>query len=186
MPRPNSILKEEYRGNLVNDCSGYFRKIAERLQVKLPPGNANADQLIKYIAVNWIKIGKGPGGGPAAQSAAKQGYLVVAVLHSKDTLPFARNKQTGKWDIPHPYSSGHIAIVLPTAPSADYPYVICGSTIPEGRSDGSKKLYEKGKGSPWKEPDAPNVAYYRTPDVVLIPFDQNQVSPTRQSDLKKI
>jgi hypothetical protein len=176
MPSSIGVLKEEYRGPLVNDCSGYFRKIAERLKIQIP--QVNADGLIDHISSKWIWIGKGPSAGPTAQSFAKQAYLVVALLKAKDHHAFHFNKRTQKYDIPHPYHSGHLAIVLPAPPSSDYPYVICGSTIPEGKSDGSKKVYEKGKHSPWREIDAPNVAYYRTAEAVLTTPEQDPVQKT--------
>lgn len=165
MPTKEVVFKEEYKGPLVNDCSGYFRKVTERLQVKMPA--VNADGLIDHISTKWVKIGKGAEDGPKAQAYAKQGYLVVALLKAKEHFPFHFNLGTHKYDIPHAYHHGHLAIVLPTS-TADYPYVICGSTE-MGKSDGSKKVYEKRAHSPWREIDAPKVQYYRTVERVPDP-----------------
>jgi hypothetical protein len=168
MPSKEFVFREEYRGPLVNDCSSYFRKIAERLQISVP--QVTADGLIDHISASWVKIGKGGEDGPKAQGLAKQGYLVVALLKAKEHYPFHPNPKTHKYDegkVPHPYHHGHLAIVLPTS-TTDYPYVICGSTA-AGKSDGSKKVYEKGANSPWREIDAPNVQYYRTPKMVPDP-----------------
>lgn len=168
MPAKEVVFREEYHGPEAYNCSGYFKKVAERLHILVP--QVTADGLIDYISTSWVKIGKGPGDGRKAQEYAKQGYFVVALLKAKEHHPFHWNSKTNKYDIPHPYNHGHLAIVLPTL-TTDYPYVICGSTIVEGRSDGSKKVYEKGAHSPWREIDAPNVQYYRTPKIVLDPVN---------------
>jgi hypothetical protein len=159
-------MQREYTGTLVNDCSGYFKRIAMKLSVPVPP--LPADGLIDHIAANWIKIGKGIGDGPKAQRTAEQGFLVVALLKAKDHHPFKYNPKTKKYDIPHPYHHGHLAIVL-SRRTNDYPFVICGSTIPEGKSNGNKKVYERGAHSPWREIDASKVEYYRTIQPVADP-----------------
>jgi len=168
MPAKEVVFREEYSGPLVNDCSGYFRKVTKRLSIPIP--DLLADQLIDLISTRWTNIGKGAEGGPTAQGFAKQGSFVVALLSAKDHYPFRPNPETLEYDegkIPHPYKHGHLAIVLPT-PTTDYPYVICGSTG-DGKSDGSKKVYQKGAHSPWREIDASNVQYYRTPWIVPDP-----------------
>jgi hypothetical protein len=166
MPPKEVVFKEEYRGPVVNDCSGYFKKVTTRLNVLVPP--LAADGLIDHISASWIKIGKGAADGPKASTFASQGYLVVALLKAREHYPFRWNPKTQKYDIPHPYNHGHLAIVLATQ-TTDYPYVICGSTIAEGKSDGSKKVYQKGAHSPWREIDAPNVQYYRTTTIIPDP-----------------
>lgn len=165
MPSPAEVLKQEYKAK-PDDCSGYFKKVARRLHVSVP--EKNADGLIDYILGNprnWVSIGKGPQSGIDARGFAARGYFVVALLKAKDHYPYKFNKKTGEYDIPHAYHSGHLAIVVDT-PSADYPYVICGSTDPNGKSDGTKKVYEEGKVTPWRKIDAPNVMYYRYSEVL--------------------
>lgn len=166
MPPKEVVFNEEYHGPIVNDCSGYFKKISERLHVSVP--QVSADGLIDHISLTWVKIGKGANDGPKAQQFAKQGYFVVALLKAKEHYAFRFNKETEKYDISHTYTHGHLCIVLPTL-TTDYPYVICGSTVAEGKSDGSKKVYEKGAHSPWRAIDAQNVQYYRTPKIVPDP-----------------
>ena len=99
-----------------------------------------------------MKIGSGTEGGNQAAQLAGQGYLVVALLKAADHYPFKLNKETGKYDIPHPYHHGHLAIVLPGRTKDGYPYVISGSIVADGQSDGSKSV--RGV---WRGIDAPNV-----------------------------
>jgi hypothetical protein len=156
-----AVFKDEYRGPVINDCSGYFLKVAERLKIKVPPGRA--ENIISFLSQNWVRIGKGSQDGPTAQDFSRREYVVVALLGAKKHLQFKRNSKTNKFDIPYPRNSGHVAIVLPTQ-TTNYPYVIygSGSTNGFGKSDGTLKVYEAGHGSPWRDVDAPNVEYYRT------------------------
>jgi hypothetical protein len=124
-------------------------------------GLVNADALISRIASSseqWIEIGKGAEDGAAAAKFAGQGYLVVALLKAQDHQP-----KKGKDGLLHPYTHGHIAIVLRGPTNKDgYPYVICGSNNPDttheyGRSNGNRAVNEYV----WRQVDAPNVKYYR-------------------------
>jgi len=155
------ILTDLYSDtSLRNNCSGYFKAVGKKLGVTLP--DIQADPLIEQISSGspgWVKIGSGTEGGNQAAQLAGQGYLVVALLKAADHYPFKLNKDTGKYDIPHPYHHGHLAIVLPGATKDGYPYVISGSIVADGQSDGSKSV--RGV---WRGIDAPNVQYYRTTD----------------------
>ena len=155
MPTKLAVFKAEYRVPVNNDCKGYFLIVTERLKVKVPPG-PQADDIIKHICAHWVRIGKGAQDGPTAQDFSKKEYFVVALLSHEKYV--------------HPHKSGHVAIVLPT-PTSDYPYVVCGSDSSSGygKSDGSKKVFEAGHGSPWRSEDAPNIEYYRTPTPVADP-----------------
>jgi hypothetical protein len=161
MPVPPKILKDYYdKPELQNNCSGFFTAVAQRLGVQ--PAAMRADELIDKISdpsSQWIGIGKGADNGRSAANYAKQGYLVVALLKAKDHYPFKYDEKTKKYDIPHPYSHGHMAIVIPADPDEDgYPYLICGSIVAAGKSDGSKSVH-----GVWRGIDAPNVQYYYWP-----------------------
>lgn len=175
MPPKEDVFKAEYSGPAVNDCSGYFKKVLSKLRgVPMPPhpGGMPADALIDYISGRWLRIGQGSVDGPLAASFASQGYFVVALLKARDHVQFKKNKVTGKYDVPYPRHHGHMAIVMSKS-TTDFPYVICGSNDPTGygKSDGTKKVYEAGKGSPWRDIDAPKVEYFRTPSVIADPAD---------------
>jgi hypothetical protein len=149
------------------DCSGFLKGVISELGTASfnltdkELASLNADALIDRIASSsdqWIEIGKGAADGPSAADFASQGFLVVALLKAKDHQP-----KKGKDGLLHPYTHGHIAIVLPGSTNKDgYPYVICGSNNPDttheyGRSDGSRAVNEYV----WRQVDAPNVKYYR-------------------------
>jgi hypothetical protein len=149
------------------NCSGFLKGVMSELGTAAfnltdkELASLNADALIDRIAAaddQWIKIGKGSDDGASAADFAGQGYLVVALLKAQDHQP-----KTGKDGLPHPYTHGHIAIVLPGPTNKDgYPYVICGSNNPDttheyGRSNGSRAVNEYI----WRQVDAPNVKYYR-------------------------
>lgn len=164
MPTPPKDLQEVYKLKS-NDCSGFLKEAGRVLE--LPPGlvpDKNADGIIDSISNGsggWINLGQGSGVAGQAIAAAKQGYLVVALLKAADHLPFRLNRKTGKYDIPHPYSHGHVAIVLPYFGRESYPLVVCGSIAVDGKSPGDKAV--RGV---WRGVDAPNVSYYRSPGVV--------------------
>jgi hypothetical protein len=153
------FLKELYSdSSLRTNCSGFFKAVARKLDLPLP--DVQADPLIEQISndgAHWIPLGKGTDAGTQAAAYAGQGYLVVALLKAAEHLPFKLNKTTGKYDIPHPYHHGHLSIVLPGGTKDGYPYVISGSIVADGQSDGSKAV--KGV---WRGVDAPNVQYYRS------------------------
>jgi hypothetical protein len=154
------VLKTLYDDeSLQNDCSGFFKAVAAKLGVPVP--KLTADGLIDYISdpakTDWIEIGKGADAGTKAAGFAKQGYLVVALLKAGEHKPFKLNPKTKKYDIPHPYHHGHLSIVLGSVDEDGYPYVVSGSIVPDGKSDGSKSVH-----GVWRGVDAPNVHYYRT------------------------
>jgi hypothetical protein len=148
------VLKKLYGDvKLRTNCSGFFKALVnDELDMKMP--DIQADPLINYITISgstWIKIEGSQAGVEAAKFAAK-GHLVVALLKAEDHQP---HKDGSK------YTHGHLAIVLPDAPPADgSPYVISGSIVTDGQSDGSKRV--RGV---WRGIDAPNVKYYRTRDI---------------------
>jgi hypothetical protein len=146
------VLKELFdKDNLRNDCSGFFKALVnDKLKMGMP--NFQADPLIDQIVATWIKIPGAHNPGADAARFAAQGYLVVALLKAADHQP---HKDGTK------YTHGHLSIVLPDAPPPDgFPYVIGGSTVADGQSNGSKRV--RGV---WRGVDAPNVAYYRTREV---------------------
>jgi hypothetical protein len=159
MPKVAKFLTELYGdASLRNNCSGFFKAVAKKVGLQM--SDLPADALINEISASgneWIKIGQGSEASGQAVQFASQGYLVVALLKAADHCPFKLNPKTKKYDIPHPYSHGHLAIVLPGGTSNGYPYVICGSIVAAGQSDGSKSV--KGV---WRGIDAPNVKYYRS------------------------
>ncbi|GDY10303.1 hypothetical protein LBMAG52_37910 [Planctomycetia bacterium] len=124
--------------------------VNDKLKMNMP--DLQADPLINNITVSgsvWIKIGEGTTSGSQAAQFAAQGYLVVALLKAQDHQPHKDGT---------PYHHGHLAIVLPDIPPAgSFPYVVSGSIVAEGQSDGSKRV--RGV---WRGIDAPNVKYYRT------------------------
>jgi hypothetical protein len=177
MAKVPKVLKTLYDDpDLQNNCSGFFKAVVQKLGIPMP--DLTADKLIDTItdpSSQWVEIAKpkpdGTGpvdptvsqkGGPDAAKAADyagQGYLVVALLKAKEHYPFRFNKVTKKYDISHPYSHGHMAIVLAGALDAyGYPYLVSGSIVDDGKSDGSKSV--RGV---WRGIDAPNVHYYYWP-----------------------
>ncbi|MFO0959728.1 MAG: hypothetical protein U0800_20205 [Isosphaeraceae bacterium] len=152
MPTVAPVLKELFdKAELRNNCSGFFKALVnDKLKMAMP--NLQADGLIEYVTVaggTWIKVGNGAAAGRQAAEYAAQGYLVVALLKACDHQPHKDGS---------PYTHGHLAIVLPDSPPADgYPYLIGGSIVVDGRSDGSKRV--RGV---WRGIDAPNVQYYRS------------------------
>jgi len=160
MPQVPQVLKTLYDDKaLQNDCSGFFKAVAKKLDVTTP--KLTADGIIDYISdpskSDWIEIGKGIDAGRKAAEFAGKGYFVVALLKASEHLPFKKNPKTGKYDIPHPYHHGHLSIVLAEVDKDGYPYLVSGSIVADGKSDGSKSV--RGV---WRGVDAPNVHYYRT------------------------
>jgi hypothetical protein len=141
----------------------------QRFRISFQDGNADAviDQ-ISADSTNWTYIGKGADDGPTAADMAGRGYLVLAVLKAADHVQFSYNKKTKAYDIPNHRNYGHVAVVLPKADKSGYPYLISGSIIEAGKSDGSKSV--KGV---WMGVDAVNVEYYRTNNIYpeLVPVD---------------
>ncbi len=150
-----------------NNCSGFLKGVIQELGTAAfnltdkELASLNADALIDRISSSsdlWTEIGKGKKDGATAADLASQGYLVVALLKAKDHQP-----KKGKDGLLHPYTHGHIAIVLAGSTNKDgYPFVICGSNNPDttheyGRSDGSRAVNEYV----WRQVDAPYVKYYR-------------------------
>lgn len=147
------VLKELYSNvELRKDCSGFFKALVnDKLKMNMP--DVKADPLIDYITDqsrdNWIKIGEGSQAGVQAAQFAAQGYLVGALLKAGNHQPHKDGT---------PYTHGHLAVVLPDTPPADgFPYVVSGSIVADGQSDGTKRV--RGV---WRSIDAPNVKYYRT------------------------
>lgn len=119
-------------------------------------------------ATAWTYLGKGADGGPAAAEAAGKGYLVLAVLKAGDHVQFSLNAATKAYDLPNHRNNGHVSVVLPKTDKDGYPFLISGSIIAAGKSNGSKSV--RGV---WRGVDAVNVKYYRSSSVYpeLVPVD---------------
>ncbi len=147
MTKVATVLSNAY-STQSNNCSGFFKAVAKDLGMNVP--NVTADQLIDFISQggpDWVLIGKGPQFGGQAATYAGQGYLVVALLKASEHLPFKYNPKTKLYDIPHPYSHGHMSVVLPATTENGYPYVISGSIVKEGQSDGTRTFAKSGEAS---------------------------------------
>jgi hypothetical protein len=152
------ILKEVYDAKQ-NDCSGFFKALAQRLGLA-GYDNLKADPIIDKIADpanGWEKLGAGATDGQEAAAKAGEGYLVVALLKAADHDPNRKDKKTGKV-VYQPYTHGHLAIIIPGPLKEGYPLVVSGSIVTDGKSDGSKAVL-----GVWRRMDAPNVQYYRWP-----------------------
>jgi hypothetical protein len=158
MADPVVYLKDIYATAEAGNCSGFLKKVAEKLGIlgagKAIP-NDRANGIIKFIyeqAEHWEYVGKGSINGMAAANEAAKGYLVVAVLKGEEHSDRRE--------------AGHVAIVLPPPLIDVYPRVIC-SGGQYGTSDGSKAVYTKGGKGVWTPTDAVNVKYYRTKNTFL-------------------
>lgn len=161
MAKAAAVLSKLYEDpTLRNNCSGFVKEATWKVAGRTLLPDLPADKLIEEITTssqNWKPLGKGPAAGEQAATFAAQGYLVVALLKAADHYPFKYNKITKQYDIRHPYSHGHISIVLAGATRNGFPYVISGSLIQAGQSSGEKSVL-----GVWREIDAPNVQYYRS------------------------
>jgi hypothetical protein len=153
---PDGLMALYNNHALRNDCSGFVRAAGDQQNNTLPP--LPSDALIGHIEAHWTKVGQGTDARRAI-AAVRDGHWVIALLKAAEHKPFKFNKATNKYDIPHPYHSGHLATVLKSAPTSEgYPYVVSGGTSLDGQSDG-----EKAVRAVWRAIDAPNVRYYRSP-----------------------
>lgn len=136
--------------NIHGNCSGYLKKVAEKLGYSLPDVQAN--ELMDWLdkKSGWVKIvdEKGRFSGTLAQTLAKQGIFVIA-------------------DQKHPSAKehGHVAVVV-DGPlyNKKYPRVWSGGGI-RGRSAGDKSV-----GETWPRSGGYNrdkVKYYAPPGTVL-------------------
>lgn len=75
-----------------NNCSGFVKSVAKRLNVQLPP--VQADGLVDTIEKSWTKVGTGA---EAARQAAA-GFFVLAGLKSSE-----HKKKTNQ---------GHIVVII--------------------------------------------------------------------------
>jgi hypothetical protein len=158
MAEISKILKDLYIAN-GNDCSGFFKGLAQQLGLHGYDGLL-ADAIIAKIADpngGWEKLGSGSDDGSTAAQSAAQGYLVIALLKAADHDARRTNKKTGVVEI-RPYTHGHLAVVIPGPLKEGYPLVVCGSIVQDGKSDGSKAVL-----GVWRRVDAPKVQYYRWP-----------------------
>lgn len=163
--------KKDVNGKaLADNCSGFVKETMKHFRISFADGNADAviDQIANDTST-WTYLGKGAEGGPTAADAAGKGYLVLAVLKAADHLQFAQDKKTGEWNIPNHRNNGHVSVVLPKTDKNGYPYLISGSIVDAGKSDGSKSV--RGV---WRGVDAVNVEYYRSnvvyPELVPVSF----------------
>ncbi len=153
------ILKDLYDSKLKNDCSGFFKGLAQQLGLT-GYDHLNADLIVAKIsdpAGGWEKLGEGVTDGATAAASAAEGYLVVALLKAADHDPHRKNKKTGEVEV-RPYTHGHLSIVIPGPLKEGYPQVVSGSIVADGQSDGSKTVL-----GVWRRIDAPHVKYYRWP-----------------------
>ena len=162
MPTPAPFLNDLYRQpELQNNCSGFIKGVFQGLGLAIfqlsdrQLASMRADDLIDNItsaSTLWSLVGSGTEGASAAADLAGQGSLVVALLKARDHQP--KIDREGR---AHPYSSGHMSVVLPgpLGPHG-YPFVVSGSTVADGKSDGSKEV--RGV---WRAVDAPHVQYYK-------------------------
>ena len=118
-----------------NNCSGFVKAVAAKLNVPLPP--LPADGIINSIEKSWTQAATGA---DAAKKAAA-GFLVLAGLKSAD--------HTKK------VSQGHIVVVV-DGPlyRAKYPKCWGGSTG-SAQSNGNKSV-----GEVWSTTDRDKVVYY--------------------------
>ncbi len=160
---PAAVLRDIYgrkdgSGKLLADnCSGFVKETLKNFSISFSDGNADA--LIDQIAApasEWMYLGKGADGA-AAVKAAQAGYLVLAVLKAADHVQYSIDPVKKTYSVPNHRNNGHVSVVLPRADKDGYPYLISGSIVAAGKSDGSKSV--RGV---WRGVDAINVKYYRS------------------------
>ncbi|HVH13845.1 MAG TPA: hypothetical protein VM759_12375 [Longimicrobium sp.] len=126
--------KEEGTGRQgKNNCSGFVRMVAARLQIKLE--GQQADDQLEYMQRHWIRLKDGT----HALQMASQRFFVVGGLKSTEYDP--------------PRSNGHVAVVqpltstqLPVGPEdmyrGKYPYVWGGDIGGEYMTRGDRSMGE--------------------------------------------
>lgn len=120
-----------------NNCSGLVKAVAQKLNVAMV--NGQADAIVEYLAGHdsWQELASGT----EARTQAETGHLVIAGLKSGDHSP-GRN-------------SGHVVIVVGGTPyRGKYPKCWSGSTG-TAQSKGTKSV-----GEVWNTRDRDNVHYY--------------------------
>jgi hypothetical protein len=160
---PAAVLRDIYgrmdgTGKLLADnCSGFIKETLRNFKISFSDGKADAliDQIMAP-ASEWMYLSKGSDGASAVKAAAA-GYLVLAVLKAADHVQYSMDPDTKKYTIPDHRNHGHVSVVLPRADKDGYPYLISGSIVAAGKSNGSKSV--RGV---WRNVDAVNVKYYRS------------------------
>lgn len=126
-----------------NNCSGFVKSVAARLNVHLP--STQADGIVEHIAASqlWIKLDSGA----SAAAKAQAGHFVLVGLKAKDHTP-AR-------------TLGHVAVVV-SGPlyRNQYPKT-WGGSIGVAQSKGTKS-----SGEIWNRRDRDNVGYYMYSEAV--------------------
>jgi len=129
-----------------NNCSGLVKAVAQKLNIPIP--NGQADAIVDYLSghPSWRKLSSGT----EAKTQAETGHLVMAGLKSSDHQP-SRN-------------SGHVVIVVGgMLYRGIYPKCWSGSTG-AAKSQGTKSV-----GEVWNTKDRENVHYYCYTRAVICP-----------------
>ncbi len=105
------------------NCSGFIHTVMQQHGVYVPMSpNLNADGIIDFIDMNWLKVGTGETGLAAAMLLAGQGKLVIVA---------AKSGELG-------HAHGHLAVVMGRN-NGTYPFLYGGS-IGTAQTQGDKTL----------------------------------------------
>jgi len=129
-----------------DNCSGLVKAVAQKLNVAMSSGQADA--IVDYLVAHdsWKALASGS----EAKTAAETGHLVIAGLKSADHSP-SRN-------------SGHVVIVVGgDLYRGKYPKCWSGS-IGTAQSQGTKSV-----GEVWNRNDRDNVRYYSYTQRIVCP-----------------
>jgi hypothetical protein len=118
-----------------DNCSGFVKAVAKKLNVPLPP--AQADGILETVKMSWTKLNSGA----EAANKAAAGFFVLAGLRSGDHTKTV--------------SQGHVVIVI-NGPLYRNKYPTCwGGSTGSAQSKGNKTV-----GEVWSPTDRDKVTYH--------------------------